>query len=539
MMSLALPMALLAAAAPASALPPSPTMATPFIIDRNRPDRAPVAPLRNPGAFTGPSSRAAIELDGSGAIIRRIEFDQTAVPEPVAIAARTFVDKPASKANLTALAQAMSDAYAKANVALYSILLPRQDLSDGVVHVVAIEGYVERVTFVGTMTPLLRRYALAMAKEKPLSRSTLERYLSLMRDIPGGTIDVQILRGSRPGAVVLQIAVKRKRTDFALGFDNQGPSLLGGPELRAEVHAYGALRDGDRTDLTGIASTNFKRLIYVAGSHSTPIGFNGATLSGSVGYIKTRPRRSNVKGKAVTFGTVAAMPILRGYTRNLTATIGLDGVNSDAALFGSILSSDRTRAVRGAIGYSEVTPKAVLTLGMTVSRGLDILGARGTPDLTETVFTKINGRATYDRQIGKTLFTHLKATAQYSEDRLAGSERFAVGGQDFGRAFQTAFLTGDMGAAGSAELALRPKLAGPLSGTELYGFVDGAVLTMVARGAFEQTDYDLASAGAGIRLAYTPRAAFQLEAARAIDQPYAGYHAGWRVNVGWRLSLKK
>jgi hypothetical protein len=45
--------------------------------------------------------------------------------------------------------------------------------------------------------------------------------------------------------------------------------------------------------------------------------------------------------------------------------------------------------------------------------------------------------------------------------------------------------------------------------------------------------------GGGVRLAYGERASIQIEGARAIDQPYAGYHAGWRVNLGWRLSFAR
>ncbi len=190
----------------------------------------------------------------------------------------------------------MSDAYAKADIALYSILLPRQDFAGGVVHIAAIEGFVERVVFVGKMTPLFTSYAMALAAEKPLSRHTLERYLSLMRDVPGAAIDVQILRGSRPGAVVLQIALKRKRRDISVGFDNQGPSLLGDAEFRAEGHLYGMLRDGDRTDLTGLATTEFRRLLYIAASHATPIGRNGATLTGSTGYIVHPPAPQRAGG---------------------------------------------------------------------------------------------------------------------------------------------------------------------------------------------------------------------------------------------------
>ena len=51
--------------------------------------------------------------------------------------------------------------------------------------------------------------------------------------------------------------------------------------------------------------------------------------------------------------------------------------------------------------------------------------------------------------------------------------------------------------------------------------------------------YDLASAGGGVRIAFTPRASLGLEGARVIDAPYPGYRGKWRFNISWRLNLKK
>lgn len=531
--------AALATAAPASP-PPSPTpgASAPLILDRGRADRAPVAsPVDDQAAPSG--GRTAIEAAAGGTVIRRIVFASGAVPARVAAAAQGFVGQRATAATLAEAAKAMAAAYARSDIALYSVVVPRQSFAGGVVRIVAIEGFVERVVFKSGETPLLRHYARALAAERPLSRHTLERYISLMRDVAGGSVDVQILRGGRPGGVVLQIVSTRKRRQASLGFDNQGPSLLGDFETRGEVHAYSLLRDGDRTDLTGLASPDFHRLLYVAGAHTTPIGATGGTASLSAGYIVTRPRRSVVDGHATTFGLTTAWPILRGYKRNLSLTLGLDGIDSDAAAFGTTISSDHTRALRGAAGYSYAGAKTALSAGITVSRGLDILSARALAGFTDTVFTKVNGRATYDAQIGKRLFVHLRAAGQYSRDRLPGAERFAVGGADFGRAFDTALLSGDRGAAASAELAVRPNLPARLAGSELYGFVDAATLRIVARGSYAAGDFDLASAGAGMRLAYTSRASVQLEAARSIDRPYPGYRGGWRVNFGWRLALAR
>jgi hemolysin activation/secretion protein len=525
---------LLAAAVPVTAPPPAP----PLIIDSRRADRAPVLPA--PENETKPPAGASVTVEAGAAhvMIRSIAFDRGAVPAVVARAAQTFVGKQASEANLKALAAAMSAAYANADIALYTVIMPRQDFAGGTVHVIAIEGFVEQVRIRGSDSRLLHAYAGALAARRPLTRRVMERYLSLMRDLPGASVDVQLLRGTQPGGVILQVTPKRKHRDVSFGFDNQGPSLLGDPEMRGEIHTYSMLRDGDRTDLMGLASPDFRRLLYVAGSHSTPIGDDGATLTASAGLIETRPKHIDQQGHAVSFGLTAAMPLIRGYKKNLTITLGLDGVNSDAAAFGSILSSDHTRALRIAAGYSSVSARSALSLGLTGSRGLDFLGAKGTAGFTDLTFTKVNGRVTYDRQIAKRLFVHLRAAGQWSDDKLAGAERFAVGGADFGRAFDSAFLTGDRGFAGSGELAWRPKLKGKLGGSEVYGFADAARLTIVARGLYAKGTYDLASAGGGVRLAYGSRGSLQLEGARVVETPYPGGPQGWRVNIGWRISLK-
>src|SRR3546814_13175344 len=76
--------------------------------------------------------------------------------------------------------------------------------------------------------------------------------------------------------------------------------------------------------------------------------------------------------------------------------------------------------------------------------------------------------------LGRRFVGRLRMTGQYSADRLSGNERLAVGGPDYGRAFDTALLSGDRGLAGSFELAFRPELTPRLKGTEIYGFIDGA-----------------------------------------------------------------
>lgn len=529
---------LLLAAAPPILPAPATAPAAPLIFDQNRPDRMP-APALPPASASSASAPVTIEAGEADVVLRVIDFRGAVVPAPVATAARAFVGRPASRATLAAVAAAMAAAYARTDIALYTIAVPSQSLAGGRLTIVVAEGYVEQVQFVHRLSPLLKAYAMRLTVERPLRRRTLERYLSLMRDVPGATLDVQMLRGTRPGAVILRIDAKRKRHEFATGYDNRGTNLLGAGEGRAEAHFYGLLRDGDRTDLTGLVSPDLRRLRYVAASHTTPLGHDGATATASAGYISTHPRRGALDGTARTFGLTASLPLVRGFKRNLSLTLGLDGIDSDSAALGDLVSSDHTRAVRLATGWSDSEPKSALTAGVTLSRGLDILRARGTPGVTDTAFTKLNGRITYDHAFGQHWVARARAAGQWSPDRLAAAERFAIGGADFGRAFDTAVLSGDSGYAASAELALRPKLSARLAGSELYLFADRATVHIAARGIYAAGDFDLASAGGGVRIAYTPRATIELEAARAVDEPYPGYRQKWRINIGWRLTLAR
>jgi hemolysin activation/secretion protein len=486
-----------------------------------------------------PHGRTAVEASGPGVEIKRIGFGGNKVPGRVAEAAKRFLGAKTDQATLAALAKALSEAYADADIALYTVVIPRQTFAGGEVIVTVAEGFVERVVFTGGMTRLNKAYALMLTKEHPLSRHTMQRYLSLMRDIPGETIDVQVLQGTRPGGVVFQIKAKRKRFDASLSFDNQAQDIAGPAEFRADIQAFSLLRDGDHTDISGLTTPNTKRLRYVALSHSTPVGDNGGTASLSVGYLASRPKGSSISGDAKTAGLTYGYPILRGYKKNLTATVGIDMIDSDSAVLGDVFSSDHTRAVRGAIGYSDAEAKSVLTGGITISRGLDVLGAHGTPFQSTPTFTKVNARVGYDHQIGQRFVGRLRASGQYSRDLLPAAERFVVGGPEYGRAFDQAVLSGDRGYATSGELAFRPKLPDKFAGSELYGFADYAALRVLQRGPFAAANYDVGSAGGGIRIGFTPRAWLQLEGARVIDQPYPGYRGKWRFNISWKLNLKR
>lgn len=522
-----------------AAQPPSSPLAPPLIEQREQPAPAELPGEREKRPHISTDDLVTVDASNVEASITGIEFIGVKAPSRVANAARSFLGKQASRETLGALASAISDAYAKSDIALYTVAIPDQDLSTGRVKILLAEGFVENIVYPKGASPLIRAYAERLRMEPPLTRRALERYLSLMRDIPGAKVDVALLRGEKAGGVTLSITPVRDASDFSAGIDNRKQAGLGAGQFRATAQLNSLLRDGDRTDLTFLSAIDFKRYRYAGLAHQTPIGSDGLTLGLSTSYLDTRLKDYPITGEAWTAGVSLSYPLIRSYKRNLTISAGLDGLNSDAALLGSVLSSDHIRTLRVALGYSMVGAKSVLAASASVSRGLDIFGARGNPGFTDPTFSKLLSRASYDRMLGKHIVGRVRVAGQYSKDRLSGNERFAVGGPDFGRAFDTAILSGDRGVAGSFELAWRPWLAGKFAGTELYGFMDGARIRILERFATPAADYGLASAGGGVRLAYTSRASVSVEGARVIDTAYDGAEGGWALNLGWHLKLRK
>lgn len=526
---------MLAAAVPGAA-------SQPLIIDQGRADRVPVPelPRQEPAPEVRREQSAAlarVDVTGSDRPIVGIRFDGARVPAPVAQAAERFIQRPANRETLELLAAAMSDAYGKSDVALYTIGIPDQDLSSGTVVVRVTEGFIENIAYPKGASPLMRAYAERLRGLRPLTRPMLERQLSLMSDVSGASVVPQLLLGTQPGGVILSLTITRKRIKASLSYDNSRNTLLGRGRFNAEIVGNSLLRDGDQTTLTGQVARDFKSFAYVALAHSTPLGSDGLKLNVNGAYLKTDAEVFNLEGNAVAAGVSLSYPVIRSYKKNLMVSGGIDIVNSDSAFYGTVLSSDHIRTARLAAGYSSAGTKSVLSLGATLSKGLGIFGENGTPGQSDPLFTKANLTAGYDRAIGKRVVARLRGMGQYSADTLPATERFAFGGPDYGRVFDLAALTGDSGIAGSFELGFRPLRGKKLAQTEIYGFIDYAQVWINARFGLPASSYLIGSAGGGVRLAYSDFARVNVEAAKAIEDPFNGLYGDWRVNVGWKLSL--
>ncbi|WP_167765460.1 MULTISPECIES: ShlB/FhaC/HecB family hemolysin secretion/activation protein [unclassified Brevundimonas] len=502
-----------------------------LLIDRDRPDRRPAdvaAQTRGPdipaaAQTVEPFVLRAVSIEGSRLEAGRLEAAVT-----------PFIGQTLTADSLARLRAAVAQAYAGSPWALPIITVDGSEAERGVLKITALEGRIDRIAITGDTegdVDLVRRYAAALAAEHPLSRRRAERYFSLIGDIPGLKTTTRAVQGRSPETIDLGLEIERTPWEIGLGLDNRGSRTLGRTQLVGSVVRNGWLTMGDQTRMTAVAPVEVERFQYAAVSHRRPMGHDGAAVTGSLGYLRTRPP-GGVEGDALSGGIVVSWPAIRGYRDNLVVSAGLDGVNSDSAVFGERIADERTRVLRASAAWSRATPRLTAGASLTLSQGVDGLGARGLPGLTDLDFAKLNARVEAVRAVGDSLRLTGAVSAQYSPDAAPASEQFALGGAEFGRGFPSALATGDSGWGARAEAAFRPRaVGGLLAGSEIYVFGDGGQTRINPRPGLAHGRLKLASAGAGARVALGRRSQIEVEAAKALTDPRPDAD-DWRFNFG-------
>lgn len=500
--------------------------AKPSAAPRKRPEKARPAAETPATPQITPFVLSYVEVQGS-----------SVSPAVLASAWRPWVGRTLDGAALSKLVDAVGEAESKGGVALYNVIAPDQDFAGGVVRLQAVEGHIAAVDIQGDKdaraAALVRAYGARLMGERPLRKATLQRYISLIRDIPGLNAELELKPGAADAAAETLVAtLKPKPVQLAAAINNRGAALLGRTQVEGDVFFNSLLRAGDQTRLAVAVPTDIERFQYYALSHATPLNADGTTAQIGLSYLRTRPKGSSLTGDAQALNLQLSHPLIRAYVDNLYVTGSLDGLNSNNALLGQLISNDRTRALRLGLAYSHETDKFVVVAAATGSQGLDALGARVDPAVSKADFRKLNLKLAVNVEVVPQLILRLNGSAQLTGDRLPAAEQFALGGDEFGRAYEAAALVGDEGQAGSIELAWRPVKTLPalLEGSEAYAFADAGQVTFKSRFGLPQDSQGLSSAGGGVRLSLGVHTLVELEAAKALVDidPFTPGGKGWR-----------
>jgi hemolysin activation/secretion protein len=513
-------------------------------IDRDRSDRVAPALPAAPNVSIARPAAPGVAAAATAVALTRVRFEGASLaPAALGNATAAFIGQPLTQPNLKAIADAVGKAYAASDIAYYSVAIPAQTPVGGVLTVRVVEGAVKRYAIKGvsetTPTKLVEAHIARIMKDTPLRKSVLERSLSLMRDMPGQTVEARIGQIDASGALLLEIDLKRKPINISVTIDNNGVSnVISAFQAQVAVTVNGLAREGDSTRVSSYLPIHPDRYKLYTASHSTPIGTNGMTATISGARVESRSN-NGVEGQATLAGLSLNYPLIRSYKTNVSLTASLDGIDSSNYYLDTRFGDYRSRALRVGGSWSKADAKNGYAVSAVVSHGLDILNAKAFAGFSETGFTKANVQAVAVRTVAKNLVAKVTATGQYSRDKLPVTERLSLGGPGAGRAYRVGTITADRGATAMIELSWTlPKVPDRFKGSALFGFVDGATGHVVARPLYglPAQSSTLASAGGGVRVGLGKWRA-SVEVAVPVKRPAASYSRSARVFAGFGRSF--
>ncbi|MBI4641722.1 MAG: ShlB/FhaC/HecB family hemolysin secretion/activation protein [Candidatus Tectomicrobia bacterium] len=452
---------------------------------------------------------------------------------------RQFLKKEISLADVYKIADAITIKYRNEGYILSRAFVPPQRISEGVVQLQVLEGYINEVIIDGPVRgrqKLLEAYGDKITRSRPLQAKVLERYLLLADDLPGVTAKSVLNPSGQPGASdLILIIVDHKTLDGNVNVDNRGTSFLGPFEASAGININSIFglyeQTGMRVILASPTPNDIEELIYLQVTHEEQLGTEGTKFSlfGNVSRSKPgnaptfRLQELEVVGNNITLSASLSHPFIRSRGQNSSATLRFIYRNSRTDLLGSTQSEDRLRVVNLGLSYDFADRlRGVNLVNMEVSRGLDVLDATPPgPERTRAEgrndFAKVAGQIFRLQQLAPSWSLLGTVTGQYAFDKVLASEEFSLGGSQFGRAYDPAELTGDHGAALEVELQYG-RTVGKRYFKDFQAYIFYDVGTVWRRKTLSETRppmESLASAGAGARYNLTDTISGYLE----VDKP--------------------
>jgi hemolysin activation/secretion protein len=437
---------------------------------------------------------------------------------------------------------------------LAAVQVPTQKIDSGEVRFEVLYARLAAVRVrgdAGNAERLIASYLQPLTQQEVFNRIEAERYLLLVRDLPGYEVRLTLRpAGTGPGELVGDVVVVR--TPYVVDFNVQNlagrDTGIWGGQLRAQF--FGLTGLGDRTSIAFYSTADFDEQQILQLAHDFRVGGEGLTFGARFNYAWTSPtirdpangNRLDIEARTLFANLESSYPFLRSQAGNVRGAVGFDFVNQKVRFGNTPLNRDRLRVAYLRVEGDSVdaspgeVPAWRVAGSVELRQGLDIFDAsepgfrpavpveqsRPFGDPTGTVF-RFSGLAEF--QVADNVAFSLAPRAQYGFDRLLSFEQFSGGNYTVGRGYEPGTLIGDSGVGASAEL--RVNRWAPFKGQEVslqpFVFLDHAKVWNRFGGAIPYRESSLTSAGGGVRAGLFNRA--RLDMTLAVPLEAAGLQA--------------
>jgi len=382
--------------------------------------------------------------------------------------------------------------------------LPPQDVADGRVNVVLVEGYIRDYRVDGDIGPAsdyLQQLLTQLEAERPLTRETLERYLGLAERLPGVSIEAELaMAQNADGAARLTVYARRKPFGAAVTLADSS---------RDDVQA---LLTATSNAQTRFAEQLKARLLLPAGDdqehyqrldYSQYLDAAGSQLLLSASRYRSEPgtrirlddgRDMTRERNSERYAVGLRQPVVVRPNEWMAVQGHLYAVSEHVEdQLDDYDTSVRALSFEGEWRKVEGSRLRIISAG--VYQGLDYLGARSGADY-DMDFLRLRLSGLQSDPLSARFQGVVSGALYWSDDRLPDSERAGFGGQHFGRGYPRDQADGDKGWGVAYELNYS-LLGSGLALVQPYAAVDMAQARH-NRGPVD--DAHLASAALGVRL---------------------------------------
>jgi hemolysin activation/secretion protein len=379
------------------------------------------------------------------------------------------------------------EAYYRQNNYLARVILPPQDLTEGVLLVDVIESVFSKIEIEQELADLPNTQAhvtaLIEAQQRPgdpLNTKSLDRALALANDVPGMSAQGSLRQGRDPGETELLLKLYQGRTrQEELTFDNGGSRSTGVLRTLISVNWFNPSDLGDLINIVAVhtSGSNYARLAY-----SLPVGTDGWRMGANVSamsyeVVVGEQGMVGAVGRALTQGLEWVYPLLRADDSSATVTLTADQKKFQNTSAQGLLMSDyeaKVMAAQVSGFYRDLNPGGGTgTYSLQLSHGgINLDGSLSqqtdaTTVHTEGVFNKIRLNGSWQQALTTQTTAFVSFTGQLSDKNLDSSEKMQLGGMNGVRAYPTGEGSGSD--AQLIQLELRQQLE---SGINMAAFYD-------------------------------------------------------------------
>ncbi|RJR30472.1 MAG: ShlB/FhaC/HecB family hemolysin secretion/activation protein, partial [Desulfobacteraceae bacterium] len=388
---------------------------------------------------------------------------------------KEFTERELTLDEMKVAADLVTIAYQEKGYILAKAVVPKQDITDGVLNILIQEGDVGKVTTSGNTyyrDRVIKRYFIPQIKAGVVQEDALERAVLLTNDIPKNETRVVLKKGEKPGTSDMELQTKDEiGFKWGVDYNNFGTDLI-------SRNRYGSFMEftdpfwGSTLEVRGISGRDRRESGIVSASYRLPVNTIGSAIN--LKYLKANYGVGQqfadlgLEGDTKVYGANISTPLVRSRNANFYYTLGVDHKYQKNLILNEQRSIDEVSTLYMSFDFDNLDR----FLGKNFISFSFIAGDLDPDDRIppsrlraeeDDKFMKMNLSLARIQRLYESINLLVRFYGQTTNSRVVPFEQFVIGGYGSVRGHEPALFIGDSGYTFSTELMFPPPFLGQKS----------------------------------------------------------------------------